>query len=152
MQPINPKRRDVLGLIVGVVATALLLPLRAIAAVWNKSAFEATKLEDAKTGLDFNHEMFSKDIDIIAPDRAENGAIVQLEITSRIPNTEAIAVFVEKNPTALIGNFMFSSNTLPQIITRIKMAETSDIKIIVKAGDQYYSASKNVVVLENGCG
>jgi sulfur-oxidizing protein SoxY len=32
------------------------------------------------------------------------------------------------------------------------MAETSDIKIIVKAGSQYFTASKNVVVLENGCG
>lgn len=152
MQSINSKRRDFLGLIVGAAAAILLLPLRAIAAVWNKSAFEATKLEDTKTSLGFNHEIVSKDIDIIAPDRAENGAIVQLEVTSRIPNTEAIAVFVERNPTALIGNFMFSNNALPQIITRIKMAETSDIKIIVKAGDQYYSASKNVVVLENGCG
>ena len=99
----------------------------------------------------------SKDIEIIAPDRAENGAIVQLEVTSRIPNTEAIAVFVEKNPTALIGNFMFSQyqennlGALPQIVTRIKMAETSDIKIIVKASSQYFTASKNVIVLESGC-
>jgi sulfur-oxidizing protein SoxY len=47
---------------------------------------------------------------------------------------------------------MFSNGAMPQIITRIKMAETSDIKIIVKAGDRYFTASKNVVVLESGCG
>jgi sulfur-oxidizing protein SoxY len=146
------QRRNFLGVIMAASATALLLPLRAMAAVWNKAAFEANKLNEAEKGLAINGEIPSKDIEIVAPDRAENGAIVQLEVNSRIPNTEAIAVFVEKNPTALIGNFMFSNGALPQIVTRIKMAETSDIKIIVKAGSQYFTSSKNVVVLENGCG
>lgn len=146
------QRRDFLGLILAGSATALLLPLRAVAAIWNKAAFDAIKLSEAEKSLAINGEILSKDIEITAPDKAENGAIVQLEVTCRIANTEAIAVFVEKNPTALIGNFMFSNGAIPQIVTRIKMAETSDIKIIVKAGDQYFTASKNVVVLENGCG
>ena len=132
-------------------ATVLLLPLRAVAAIWNKAAFDSIKLDEATKNLAINAEIPSKDIEIIAPNRAENGAIVQIEITSRIPNTEAIAVFVEKNPTALIGNFMFSNGAMPQIVTRIKMAETSDIKIIVKAGNQYFTSAKNVVVLESGC-
>ena len=151
MQSINSKRRVFLGVIIAATASALLLPLRAVAALWNKAAFDAIKLDDAAKNLAINAEIPSKDIEIIAPDRAENGAIVQIEVTSRIPNSEAIAVFVEKNPTALIGNFMFANGALPQIITRIKMAETSDIKIIVKAGSQYFTASKNVIVLESGC-
>ena len=157
MQADNSKRRQFLGLITASLATALLLPLRAVAAIWNKAAFDAIKLGDAAKNLAINAEIPSKDIEIIAPDRAENGAIVQIEITSRIANTEAIAVFVEKNPTALIGNFIFSQyqennlGAMPQIVTRIKMAETSDIKIIVKAGNQYFTASKNVIVLESGC-
>ena len=151
MQSINSKRRDFLGVIMASTATALLLPLRAVAAIWNKAAFDAIKLDEAAKNLAINSEIPSKDIEIIAPDRAENGAIVQLEVTSRIPNTEAIAVFVEKNPTALIGNFMFSNGAMPKIVTRIKMAETSDIKIIVKAGNQYFTSAKNVVVLESGC-
>lgn len=157
MQSINTKRRDFLGVIIAATASALLLPVRAVAALWNKAAFDAIKLDDAAKNLAINAEIPSKDIEIIAPNRAENGAIVQIEVTSRIPNTEAIAVFVEKNPTALIGNFMFSQyqennlGAMPQIVTRIKMAETSDIKIIVKAGSQYFTASKNVIVLESGC-
>ena len=151
MQLINSKRRQFLGLISASLVTALLLPLRAVAAIWNKAAFDAIKLNDATKNLAINAEIPSKDIEIIAPDRAENGAIVQIEVTSHIPNTEAIAVFVEKNPTALIGNFMFSNGAMPQIVTRIKMAETSNIKIIVKAGNQYYSNVINVIVLESGC-
>jgi sulfur-oxidizing protein SoxY len=151
MQAFNLKRRSFLGVLGTCLGAALVLPLRAMAAIWNKAAFDAEKLEEATKSLAINAEIPSKDIEIIAPDRAENGAIVQLEVTSRIPNTEAIAVFVEKNPTALIGNFMFSNGALPQLVTRIKMAETSDIKIIIKAGDKYYSNSKNVIVLESGC-
>jgi sulfur-oxidizing protein SoxY len=145
------RRRQFLGTIMAAAATTLLLPLRAMAAIWNKAAFDAEKLEEATKNLAINAEIPSKDIEIIAPDRAENGAIVQVEVTSRIPNTEAIAVFVEKNPTALIGNFMFSNGAMPYLVTRIKMAETSDIKIIVKAGNQYYSNTKHVIVLESGC-
>jgi sulfur-oxidizing protein SoxY len=152
LKPINSKRRAFLSVLAVGLGGALQLPLRAIAAAWNKAAFEAIKLEEAEKNLAINGEISSKDIEIIAPEKAENGAIVQLEIISRIPNTEAIAVFVEKNPTALIGNFMFANGALPQLVTRIKMAETSDIKIIVKADEQYFTASKNVVVLENGCG
>jgi sulfur-oxidizing protein SoxY len=146
------QRRRFLGVLGACLGSACLLPLRAVAAIWNKAAFEAIKLQEAEKNLAINGEIASKDIEIIAPDKAENGAIVQLEILSRIPNTEAMAIFVERNPTALIGNFMFSNGALPQLVTRIKMAETSDIKIVVKAGNKYYSASKNVVVLENGCG
>jgi sulfur-oxidizing protein SoxY len=152
MQPVNSKRRHFLGVLVAGLGASCLLPIRAVAAIWNKAAFETNKLEEAEKNLGVSGKIASKDIEIIVPEKAENGAIVQLEILSRIPNTEAIAIFVEKNPTALIGNFMFSGGALPKIVTRIKMAETSDIKIIVKAGEQYFTASKNVVVLENGCG
>jgi sulfur-oxidizing protein SoxY len=152
------QRREFLNILAGAAVSTFMLPINALAAVWNKAAFESSKLEEATKNLAINGEIPSKDIEIIAPDRAENGAIVQIEITSRIPNTEAMSVLVEHNPTALIGNFMFSQDkqtkqgALPYLVTRIKMAETSDIKIIVKAGDQYFTASKNVVVLENGCG
>lgn len=152
MQQINTNRRAFLGVIMTASVSALLLPCRAIAAIWNKAAFDATQIDKAKKDLGVSGELQSKEIEIIAPDRAENGAIVQIEIKSHIPQTEAIAVFVEKNPTTLIGNYMFANGALPHLVTRIKMAETSDIKIVVKADEQYFTASKNVIVLENGCG
>jgi sulfur-oxidizing protein SoxY len=139
-------------MILSVTSAVFLLPLQAFATVWNKAAFEAEKLDDASKSLAINLETPSQDIMIIAPDRAENGAVVQVEITSQIINTETIAIFVDKNPTALIGHFRFSNGAQPFVITRIKMAEDSDIKVIVKAGDKYYTRSKKVVVLENGCG
>lgn len=143
------QRRDFL---MGLATLLALLPMKAIAALWNKAAFESVQLKDATSHLNIADELASDAIEIIAPDRAENGAIVQVEVKSNIPNTEAIAIFVEKNPTPLIANFMFSNGAEPFVVTRIKMAETSDIKIVVKSGVQYFTNRKNVVVLENGCG
>ena len=143
------RRREFL---LGLAAFIAMLPAKVLAALWNKAAFESVLLKDASKHMNINAETPSADIQIIAPDRAENGAIVQVEVKSNIANTEAIAIFVEKNPTPLIANFMFSNGAEPFVVTRIKMAETSDIKVVVKAGSQYFTNAKNVVVLENGCG
>ena len=143
------KRREFIGL---GIASALLMPVRAIAAAWNTVAFNATDIETAENGLSIADECPSDAIDITAPSHAENGAIVQVAVHSHIPNTESIAILVEKNPTALLANTMFNHGAESSIVTRIKMAETSDIKVIVKAGNRYFTASKKVIVLENGCG
>lgn len=143
------RRREFL---LGVAAFIAMLPVKVLAALWNKAAFESVQFKEASRHLNIDAELPSADIQIIAPDRAENGAIVQVEVKSNIENTEAIAIFVEKNPTPLIANFMFSNGAEPFVVTRIKMAETSDIKVVVKAGSQYFTNAKNVVVLENGCG
>jgi sulfur-oxidizing protein SoxY len=145
------KRRAFLQGVVGLAAAPLLAPARALAAIWNSAAFQSKDLQGALAGLQVPAEIPSNDIEIIAPDRAENGAVVQVEIRSRIPNTEAIAILVEKNPTPLIANFMFHNGAEPFVVTRIKMAENSDIQAIVKSGDKYYTAGHFVEVLENGC-
>ena len=153
------QRREFLTVLTGALVAAM-LPINALAELlnqtwnraWNKAAFEATKLDEATKGLNISTETSSKYIEIIAPDRAENGAVVQIEITSNIAKTESITVLVEHNPTPLIGTFVFSNGALPFVITRIKMAEDSDLKVIVKADGKYFTASKKVVVLENGCG
>lgn len=144
-------RRDFIRTIAGGLGALLLLPLQAIAAVWNREAFEATKLPEALKGLKADDQLLSDQIEITTPERAENGAVVQVEVLSRIPGTEAIAILVDKNPTPLIANFMFSNGAEPYVITRIKMAENSEIHAIAKVGDQYFEAKRFVEVLENGC-
>ncbi len=138
--------------LLGMLTMIALTPIKVWAALWNRPAFEAVKIKDATQYLNVSEEIPSDDIVIVAPERAENGAVVQIEIRSNIQNTEAIAIFVENNPTPLIANFMFGDGAEPFVVTRIKMAETSDLKIVVKAGSQYFTNAKNITVLENGCG
>jgi sulfur-oxidizing protein SoxY len=146
------RRRDFVKFISGAFSLVFIAPMNAFATIWNKSAFETTKLNEAEKNLEINGEKVSHDILITVPDKAENGAIVQVEVKSNIPNTESISILVEKNPTPLIAHFKFSNGAEPFVVTRIKMAETSDVKVVVKAGNQYFTNAKSVVVLENGCG
>jgi len=145
------QRRKFIKFLLGAASLAL-LPVRAFAAIWNTAAFQATQVDVALAGLGVGSLKPSSLITVVAPDKAENGAVVQIEVTSNIPNTESIAILVDKNPTSLIAHFKFSHGADSFVITRIKMAETSDVQAIVTADNQYFVAKKRVEVLENGCG
>ena len=145
------QRRKFIKLLLG-AASLSVLPLRAMAAVWNAPAFLATQADAALACLGVSNVKSSSLINVVAPDKAENGAVVQIEVTSNIPNTESIAILVDKNPTTLIAHFKFSHGADPFLVTRIKMAETADVQALIKADNQYFLAKKRVEVLENGCG
>lgn len=130
----------------------LLLPLRALAAEWNASAFEATNLDEAfsKSGVKAPTE--SEDILIRAPDIAENGAAVPVEITSKLPETRSITLYSEKNPQPMIGTFEFGEGVEPYVSTRVKLGDTSNLYAVVRAGGRDYMASKEIKVTIGGCG
>ena len=153
----NALRRNVLkgaagaGAVAVAVAAGLLKPTQAMAA-WNKDAFEAKNVGDAMKGLGVSGPADSKEITIKAPDIAENGAVVPVEVTSGIAGTTSIAIIAEKNGTPLIGDFNLSGGAQGFISTRIKMGQTSLVRAVVKAGGKSYTAAKEVKVTIGGCG
>jgi len=144
-------RRLLLKSGIALLSMLLIVPLRALAAVWNSQAFAAVQLDQALQGLGVKQIEASDQITLTAPDFAENGAIVQIEVESHIPGTQAIAILAEKNPTALIANFILEPDTKPHIILRIKLGESGALKAVIKAGDQYYVTEKYVEVAKGGC-
>jgi Predicted secreted protein len=94
----------------------------------------------------------SKDISIKAPDIAENGAVVPVEVTSSIAGTTGIAIFAEKNATPLIASFTMSNGAEGYVSTRIKMGQTAMVRAVVTAGGKTYTAAKEVKVTIGGCG
>ncbi|MBX6393712.1 MAG: thiosulfate oxidation carrier protein SoxY, partial [Burkholderiales bacterium] len=94
----------------------------------------------------------SADIVIKAPDIAENGAVVPIDITSNIPGTERISVLVDKNPFPYVGTFDVSKGALPYVHLRVKMGESSNVRVVVTANGQHYEAVKEVKVTIGGCG
>jgi sulfur-oxidizing protein SoxY len=144
-------RRTLLKSAMALFSLLAIMPIRALAAAWNRPAFEATQVSQALHGLDVSQLEASSQITLSAPDFAENGAIVQIEVESNIPGTEAIAVLAEKNPTPLIANFMLEPTTKPHIILRIKLAESGELTAIIKADGKYYATSRHVDVAIGGC-
>jgi sulfur-oxidizing protein SoxY len=144
----NSVRRSVLG----AIALVLLKPWSAFAAVWNKDAFGAKTAADALKSLGTPAAAPSSDVLIDAPEIAENGAVVPIEITSKVPGTTSIVVVIEKNPFPLLGKFDFMEGALPFVKVNVKMGETSDVRVIAQAGGKSYVATKEVKVTIGGCG
>ncbi|MDL2354560.1 MAG: thiosulfate oxidation carrier protein SoxY [Pseudomonadota bacterium] len=94
----------------------------------------------------------SKDILLTSPEIAENGAVVPLSVSSAIPDTQSIYIFVEKNPNPLSASFTFPAGTDPSVTTRVKMGESSRITVVVKAGGKLYTTSRETKVTLGGCG
>jgi sulfur-oxidizing protein SoxY len=154
----NQSRRNVLRAGGGVSLYALLAAagiLRAetaLAADWNQKAFEAKNIKDAFDALGAGSRIDSADIVMTAPEIAENGAVVPIGAVSRLPGTESIAILIAKNPTALAASFDIPAGTEPAVSTRVKLAESSDVYVLVKAQGKYYVTKKEIKVTIGGCG
>ena len=129
----------------------ILKPLAALAA-WNEQAFGAKSAADALKSLGAANPAPSKDIVIEAPQIAENGAVVPIEISSNLPGTTSIAVLIEKNPFPLTGRFEFKEGAVPFVKLNVKMGETSDVRVIAEAGGKHYVATREIKVTIGGCG
>ena len=152
----NIKRRQSIkaGTNLAVIAAAIsagLLPASAFAD-WNKAAFDAKNLNDVLKAMGGASAEKSADIIITAPDIAENGAVVPVAVASKIPGTQSISILVEKNPSSLAAEFDILPGTEPNVGTRVKMGQSSNIHAVVKAGGKYYVATKEVKVTLGGCG
>lgn len=153
----NALRRNVLkgaagaGAVAVAVAAGLLKPTLALAAA-PRSAFDAKNLGDAMKGLGVSAPADSKDIAIKAPDIAENGAVVPVEVTSGIADTTTIAIMAEKNASPLVAHFSLLDGAQGFISTRIKMGQTSLVRAVVTAGGKFYTTAKEVKVTVGGCG
>ena len=153
----NALRRNVLkgaagaGTVAVAVAAGLLKPTQALAGV-PRSAFEAKSVGDAEKLMGASAPVESKDITIKAPDIAENGAVVPVEVISGIAGTSSIAILAEKNANPLVADFSLMGGAQGFISTRIKMGQTALVRVVVTAGGKAYTAAKEVKVTIGGCG
>ncbi len=145
-------RRSVLRAVAVAVAAAMLRPLQLLAGQWNKAAFDAKAVADALKGIGVTVTEESDRIVLNPLEIVENGALVPLEIASQIPGTQAIYILVDKNPQPLTAIFEFANGAEAFVATRIKMNESSRVRIVARAGGKFYAKIREVKVTIGGCG
>jgi sulfur-oxidizing protein SoxY len=136
----------------GLFALLALAPMRLLAAQWNEPAFKAKALAEALKNIGASNLRESDQIEFKAPEIAENGAIVPIEVRSRLPGPQTIYLFAEKNPNPLAASFEFLESIEPFFATRIKMRESAKLLIVVRTPGGYFSAARDVKVTIGGCG
>lgn len=133
-------------------ALGLLRPIGAYATPFNSAAAGARNLKDAFKSFGADQMNESRDIVIKAPNIAENGTVVPVEVSSKVAGTSNIAILIEKNTNPFTASFAIPSGTEAYVSTRVKMSATSPVHVVVKAGDKFYHAEQEVKVTIGGCG
>ncbi|HAJ11482.1 MAG: thiosulfate oxidation carrier protein SoxY [Hydrogenophaga sp.] len=149
----NPSRRTALkstGAFATLISLGLVTQSQAQAAV-DRASFQVKTLEDALKALG-GQPAVSDQVTVVAPDIAENGAVVPVGASSKLPNTTEIYLIVEKNPTPLAAGFILPAGTVPDVQTRLKFGQSTNVVAVVKADGKLYSATKETKVTLGGCG
>jgi sulfur-oxidizing protein SoxY len=140
------------GLYALLVAAGVARPGEALAQGWNEAAFGMKTVPEAMKALGAQSPAPSEAILIKAPEIAENGAVVPISVESRLPATESITVFIEKNPQPMAASFGIPAGTEANVSTRVKMGESSDVYALVRADGKFYVAKKEIKITLGGCG
>lgn len=121
-------------------------------AEWNKVLFAAKTMNEALDTLGAVVPSNSDAIALTVPEIAENGAVVPITVNSSLPNTSRIMVFVDKNPNVLAADFSLPVGTESFVTTRVKMGQTAQVIVLVKADGKLYRTAREVKVTQGGCG
>ncbi|MFZ2405810.1 MAG: quinoprotein dehydrogenase-associated SoxYZ-like carrier [Methylobacter sp.] len=131
-----------------------LLPIAAIAAedekIWNnvlKPEYFAQQAIEESDNV----------IELEAPVRAEDPALVPLKVTSKIKQTKdhyikRILILVDNNPYPFVGDFEFTPESgKADIAMRIRVNSNSNIRAIAQMNDGKLTMTKKFVKASGGC-
>ena len=153
-RPVSGARRHLLKAIAGGVAASFLLVQGrfAQAAGALASAFSATRIADALKAYGAPAPAASPLVSISADELAERGDNVRVVIASTVPGSDTIALFADRNPLPLAAVFRFGADALPFVATQLKLAETTNVRAVVRGKDgRYLEATRKVTVTLSGC-
>lgn len=132
----------------GLVSSKLALAAEEPAA----NPFTAKTLDEVLKLINATEAKPSSDIQLKAPEIAENGAVVPLTVSSTMAGVTGISIVVANNPTPLAATFTLPEGTKAEVSTRIKMAKTSEVIALVQTKDGIFSAKQEIKVTIGGCG
>jgi sulfur-oxidizing protein SoxY len=141
--------------VAGLLAMTGLLPLHAFAQAggYNTKAFEVTTIAELMKVLGASAPVESADVTLMAPDIAENGAVVPLAASTKLPGVKSMLLLVEKNPAVLSAMFNVSDAIEANFSTRVKMGQSSNVYAVALMNDgKALFAQKQVKVTLGGCG
>lgn len=141
--------------VAGLMAAAGLmsLPGFALAADYNKAAFDAKTMADLMKALGAGAPVESKDVTITGPDIAENGAVVPLGASTALAGVKSMMILIEKNPSILTAKFDVTDSVEASVSTRAKMGQSSNVYAVAMMNDgKVLFAQKEVKVTLGGCG
>lgn len=126
---------------------------RAAQAAWNRAAFESRNLAEVARALGGAVPQASSELLLSGPDIAENGAVVPVSVSSRLPGIRRLLLLVEKNPTPLSAVFDLGDGIEPELQLNLKMARSSKVVLAAMMADaRVLYTTREIGVTLGSCG
>ncbi len=135
----------------GAITVLATTPIRLWANI--RDGFEAESVDDALKFITGSLPVEESDaIKFKIPDIAENGAVVPVSVSTDLPDVSAISIVIENNPNPLTSRFEISADAFADVSTRVKMGESSMVRVYVETPSKIFTTAKEVKVTIGGCG
>ena len=124
----------------------------ALAVLATSGSALAAALEDAIAAFTGGAATGTGDITIKAPEIAENGNVVPVEVIA--PGAVEIVLLAPGNPSPGVAQAKFGPLAATQrVSTRMRLAKTQDVTAVAKMADgSFITTSQTVKVTVGGCG
>ncbi len=149
------ERRDFVGIGTALslaFAAGVIRPSEVFAEEWDGTLPDARTVAAAVRAMGGEAVSDSALVTLSGPELVGSGFVVPLAMESKVPDTDLMAIFVQKNPVPMTAVFEVPPGTDATISTRIKMGETSTIYGIVRAKGNFYVGSTMIKVRAGGGG
>jgi sulfur-oxidizing protein SoxY len=129
-----------------------LLTLDAAFAQAARTGFNTEGLAATLQALGLAAPQPSRELLLDAPDIAENGALVKVALSCKLPSVKKFWLLAERNPNALILALDWSDLLEPRLVTQIKLAQSGWVYGVAQLTDnKLLLAQKDVKVTLGGC-
>ena len=145
------KRRTLLKAGIPLAVASVLLP-RVASGAYPMKAFLAEEVPDVLREAFGTADIGPSDqIEIDAPHIASDADLVPVRVRSALPGTESISIVVAGNISAFTAHFkLYEDQNF--VATRIRMVDSGDLLVVVKADGQLHTNTRPVRVGRNRCG
>lgn len=136
-----------------VAMTAIGLQPKAVMAAWPKAAFYLEDLSETEKLLFADTPVEDTDrIAVTAPDIAENGRVVPVQVVIDLPDPKTLTLLSDGNPFPLLARARFTPDVEPTLSVRVKMGQSATLIALVESDGKLYRATRAVKVTAGGCG
>lgn len=137
--------------IAGLAGVAAVIKPSILLAGWNQPAFDAKDLATAFAQLAMRDIARTSELLLEIPELPDNAGFVPVQLQSNIPGTSSLHLFIDRNPYPYVARFNVSEGLVPYASLRIRVAETSPVRLVARAAGKDYSLAKQVKVTIGGC-